>query len=80
VLTKNKKIICSYDIDLEAGIARSYLAKGVQRRVVSRDKLPLGWAEAEQPSHATPTTDVDAKKETIPGSITHNTQEEKPLE
>jgi hypothetical protein len=34
--------------------------------VVSRDKLPLGWAEPEQPLHPPPATDVDAKKEPIP--------------
>jgi hypothetical protein len=34
--------------------------------VVSRDKLPLGWAEPEQPPRPPPATDVDAKKETIP--------------
>jgi hypothetical protein len=32
---------------------------------VSRDKLPLGWAEPEQPLRPLPATDVDAKKETI---------------
>ena len=68
-------------LEQEHGLKTSHkTVHGFFKRVVSRDKLPLGWAEPEQPLRPLPATDVDAKKETIPGSITNITQEEKPLE
>jgi len=54
-------------LEQEHGLKTSHkTVHGFFKRVVSRDKLPLGWAEPEQPSRATPATDVDAKKEPIP--------------
>ena len=54
-------------LEQEHGLKTSHkTVHGFFQRVVSRDKLPLGWAEPEQPSRATPATDVDAKKEPIP--------------
>jgi hypothetical protein len=54
-------------LEQEHGLKTSHkTVHGFFKRVVSRDKLPLGWAEPEQPSHSMPATDVDAKKETIP--------------
>jgi hypothetical protein len=53
-------------LEQEHGLKTSHkTVHGFFKRVVSRDKLPLGWAEREQPLRALPATDVDAKKETI---------------
>jgi hypothetical protein len=53
-------------LEQEHGLKTSYkTVHGFFKRLVSRDKLPLGWTEPEEPSHATPAPDVDAKKETI---------------
>jgi hypothetical protein len=54
-------------LEQEHGLKTSHkTVHGFFKRVVSRDKLPLGWAEPEQPLHPPPATDVDAKKEPIP--------------
>ena len=54
-------------LEQEHGLKTSHkTVHGFFKRVVSRDKLPLGWAEPEQPLRPLPATDVDAKKEPIP--------------
>src|SRR5271165_1388646 len=54
-------------LEQEHGLKTSHkTVHGFFKRVVSRDKLPLGWAEPEQPTGATLASDVHhAKKETI---------------
>jgi hypothetical protein len=54
-------------LEREHGLKTSHkTVHGFFKRVVSRNKLPLGWAEPEQPLRPPPAADVDARKETIP--------------
>jgi hypothetical protein len=62
-------------LEQEHGLKTSHkTVHGLFKWVVSRDKLPLGWAEPEQPLRPPRATDVNAKNETIPDQSPINHQ------